>query len=86
MHIKLAPCRESARDVPCQLWDWGTMFLEGCHSPSCLAAEEQDVLRQFSAGQHAIDWPICYRSLVDLIRAIAVKGVGGHELRGVLSA
>ena len=30
------------------------MFLAGCRSPGCLAAEEGDVLRQFSAGRYAI--------------------------------
>ena len=63
------------------------MFLEGYRSPSCFAAEERDVLCQFSAGRHAIfniiDWPFHYRSLVGLIRAMLVKRVGVHELRGV---
>ena len=85
--IKSAPCRESARDVPFQLMDLGAMFLAGCRSSSCLAAEEGDVLRQFSVGRYAIlniiDRPFHYRSLAYLIRAIPVKGVGGHELRGV---
>ena len=40
--IKLAPCRESVQDTPCQLRDWAGMFLEGYRSPSCLAAEERD--------------------------------------------
>ena len=64
------------------------MFLVGCRSPSCLAAKERDVLRQFSAGQHAIfniiDRPFHYRSLAYLIRAMPVKGLGGHELRGAV--
>ena len=87
--IKSAPCLESARDVPCQLMDSGTMFLAGYRSPSCLVAEERDVLRQFSAGQYAffniIDRPFHYRSLAYLIRAMPVKGVGGRELRGCRS-
>ena len=65
----------------------GGQVLRGCHSPSFLAAEERDVLRQFSAGQFAIfniiDRPFHYRSLAYLIRAMPVKGVGGRELRGV---
>ena len=54
--VKSVPCRESARDAPCQLRDrgGGGMFLEGCRSPSCVAAEERDVLHQFSAGRQAI--------------------------------
>ena len=47
--IKSAPCRESTRVTPCQLRDSGSRFLVGCRSPSCLAAEKQDVLRPFSA-------------------------------------
>ena len=43
--VKSAPCRESAPDALCQLRDSGAMFLEGCCSPSCLAAEKRDVLR-----------------------------------------
>ena len=85
--IKLAPSRELARDAPCQLRDWGAMFLVGCRSPSCLAAKERDVLRQFFADRYAIfniiDRPFHYQSLVYLIQAMPVKGVGGHELRGV---
>ena len=77
--IKLVPCRESARDALCQLRDWGAMFLAGCRLPSYLVAEEQDVLCQFSVGRYAIfkiiDRPFRYRSLADLIRAMAVKGV-----------
>ena len=73
-----APCSESARDAPCQLRDSGAMFLAGCRSSSCLAAEKRDVLRQFSAGRHAIfkiiGRPFRYRSLAYLIRAIPVKG------------
>ena len=56
------------------------MFLAGCHSLSCLAAEERDVLRQFSVGRYAIfnmiNRPFHYRSLAYLIRAMPVKGVG----------
>ena len=82
--IKLAPSRELARDAPCQLGDWGAMFLVGCCSPSCFAAEEQDVLRQFSTGRHSIfniiDRSFHYWSLADLIQAMPVKGVGGHEI------
>ena len=63
------------------------MFLAGCRSPSCLAAEKGDVLRQFSAGRYAnfniIGRPFHYLSLAYLIRAMPVKGVGGRELRGV---
>ena len=74
--IKLAPSRKSARDALCQLMDSGVMFLAGCRSPSCLAAEEGDVLRQFSAGRYAlfdiIDQPFLYRSLAYLIRAMLV--------------
>ena len=65
----------------------GAMFLEGCRSPSCFAAEKQDVLHQFSVGRHAIfniiGQSFHYRSLADLIQAMPVKGVGGHEIRGV---
>ena len=61
--------------------------LSGCRSPSCVAAEERDVLRQFSAGRHAIfdiiDGPFHTWSLACLIRGMPVKGLGGHELRGV---
>ena len=39
---KSTPCRESAQDAPCQFRNWTGMFLEGCRSPSCLAAEERD--------------------------------------------
>ena len=82
--IKSAPSRESARDAPCRSRDWGALFLAGCRSSSCLAAEKQDVLRQFSAGRYAffniIDRPFHYRSLVYLIRAMPVKRVRGHEL------
>ena len=64
----------------------GAMFLAGCRSPCCLAAEERDVLREFSAGPHAIfkiiDQPFRYWSLADLMRTMPVKGVGGRELRG----
>ena len=85
--IKFASSQELARDTLCQLRDWGAMLLVGCHSPSCLAAKEQDVRRQFSAGRYAIfnivNWPFHCRSLAYLIRAMPVKGVGGHELRGV---
>ena len=85
--IKSVPYTESARDAPCQLRDSGGRFLEGCSSPSFLAAEERDVLRQFSAGRFAIfniiDRPFHYRSLAYLIRAMPVKGVGRRELRGV---
>ena len=85
--IKSAPYLESAQDIPCQLMDSEATFLEGYRSPSCLAAEEGDVLRQFSKGRYAtfniIDRPFHYRSLAYLIRAMPVKGVGGHELRGV---
>ena len=85
--IKSAPCRESARDAPCLLMNLGDMFLAGCRSPSCLAAEKRDVLHQFSAGRHAIfniiNWPFHYLSLAYLIRGMPVKGAGGHELRGV---
>ena len=85
--IKSAPSRESAQDAPCQSRDWGGgggLFLAGCCSSSCLAAEKRDVLRQFSAGRYAIfniiDWPFHYRSLAYLIRAMPVKRVRGHEL------
>ena len=92
--IKSAPCKESARDAPCQLRDSGARFLEGCRSPSCLAAEKRDVLRPCSAARHAsfttINRRFHYRSLADLMRAMPVKGVGGgggggggRELRGV---
>ena len=85
--IKSVPCKELARDAPCQLRDSGTRFLVGCRSPSCLAAEKRDVLRPCAAGRHAIftisNWPFHYRSLADLIRAMPVKGVEGRELRGV---
>ena len=85
--IKSVPSRESARDTPCMLMNSGDMFLAGCRSPSSLAAEKRDVLCQFSAGQYAIlniiDRPFHYRSLAYLIRAMPVKGVGGHELREV---
>ena len=51
------------------------------------AAEERDVLRQFSAGRftifNIIDWPFHYRSLAYLIHAMPVKGVGVREFRGV---
>ena len=84
--IKSVPYKELARDAPCQLRDSGARFLEGCRSPSFLAAEERDVLRQFFAGGFAIfniiDMPFHYRSLAYLIRAMPVKGVGGCELRG----
>ena len=57
--------------------DSEAMFLVGCRLPSCLAAEEGDVLRQFSAGRYAnfniIDWPFHYRSLAYLIRAMPVS-------------
>ena len=75
----------SRRSVPVERL--GGRLLEGCRSPSCLAAEKWDVLRQFSAGRSAIfeiiDRPYRYRSLVDLIRAMPVKRVGVPELRGV---
>ena len=81
--IKSAFCGESARDAPCQLRDSGDRFIEGCRSPSCLAAEKRDVLRPVSASRHAIftirNWPIQYRSLTDLMRAMPVKGVGGKR-------
>ena len=81
------PCRESARDAPCQLRDSGDRFLEGCRSPSCLVAEKRDVLRLCSVGRHTIfttiDRPFHYRLLADLMRAMPVKGVEGRELRGV---
>ena len=84
--IKLAPYQESAQDAPCQLMDSGAMLLAGCHSPSCLAVEEGDVLCQFSAGQYAIlniiDRPFHYRSLPYLIQAMPVKGVGDMSLQG----
>ena len=38
----------STRSVPVE--GLGGMFLERCCSPSCFAAEERDVLPQFSAG------------------------------------
>ena len=85
--IKSAPYRESARDAPCQLRDSGAWFLEGCRSPSCLAAEKRDVLRPCSAGRHAIFTtivrPFHYRSLADLMRAMLAKGVEVRKLRGV---
>ena len=87
--IKLAPSRESARDAPCQLMNSGAMFLAGCRSPSCFAAEEGDVLCQFSVGQYAIfniiDRPFHYRPLAYLIRAMPVKGVGDMSLEGCRS-
>ena len=52
------------------------MVLEGCHSPSCLAAEERDFFAVFH-GQTP------FSKLLALIRVMPVKGVGGHELRGV---
>ena len=85
--IKSVSCRESAQDAPCQLRDSGSRFLEGCRSPSCLAAEKRDVLRPYSAGRPAIftiiDRLFHYRSLADLMRAMPVKGVKGHMFRGV---
>ena len=81
------PRRESARDAPCQLRDSGGRFLAGCRSPSCLATEKRDVLCPHSAGRHTIftiiDRPFHYRSLADLMRAMPVKEVGEHKLRGV---
>ena len=79
--IKSAPFSgiDSIRSVPVE--GLGTMLLEGCRSPSCFAADERDVLRQFSAGRHAIfniiDRPFHYRSLAYLIRAMPVKEVEG---------
>ena len=65
------------------------MFSAGCRSPSCLAAEEQDILRQFSAGRHAIfniiDRPFHTWSLAYLIRAMPVIGVGDMSLEGCSS-
>ena len=83
MHYK-----ELARDAPCQLRDLGARFLEGCRSPSFLADEKRDVLRQFSSGRFAIfniiDRPFHYLSLVYLIRAMPVKGAGVREQRGAV--
>ena len=65
------------------------MFLVGCCSPSFLAAEERDVLRQFSVDRYAIfniiDQPFHYRSLAYLIQAMPVKEVGDMSLKGCRS-
>ena len=65
------------------------MFLVGCRSPSCLAAEKRDVLCQFSVGRYAIlniiDRPFHYRSLAYLILAMLVYIICMHVHASVLT-
>ena len=59
----------------------GSMFLEGCRSPSCLAVEDKmSFVRSPRANMQffkIINRPFHYRSLADLIQAMPVKRVGG---------
>ena len=85
--IKSAPSWELARYTPCQFRDWGAMFLEGYYSPSCFVAKERDILVNSPQADTPFltfsTSPFHYWSLADLIRAMPVKRVGVHELRGV---